>query len=61
MTQFNQYIHSQIFKLLDYIEHITGSMAHEILLLKEPLEKWNNGELNDIYFREYLNKFIDNL
>jgi hypothetical protein len=52
---------SHIFHRLDRIEDITGKMIHEIPELADKLKSWQDGDLNDIYFYETLNKYWDSL
>lgn len=61
MNDKEQVIKNSIFNLLDRVEDKTGKMAHEIEEIKYDLEKWQNGEIRSIYFKEVLNKFFDGL
>ena len=54
-------ITARIFELLDRIEDIEGLMAHDIDGIKEKLEAWQDGDLNDSYFLNFLNKYNDKL
>jgi predicted translin family RNA/ssDNA-binding protein len=56
-----QLITNIIFNKLDRIEDRLKKMAHEIPELNDNLKRWQEGELNNNYFNEFLNKFIDNL
>jgi hypothetical protein len=58
-----QIVKNMIFNRLDRIEEKLGNgiMAHEILEIKDKLQKWQDGKLNDSYFLSALNKFWDNI
>lgn len=50
-----------IFNILDRIEDRTKLMINEIPELKDYMRKWQDGKLKDIYFKEILNKYVDEL
>lgn len=50
---------NRIFKTLDRIESKLGKMAHEIPAIAPNLKAWQDGNINGIYFLEFLNKFLD--
>ena len=50
-----------IFKRLDRIEDVTGSMIHEIPELSEVMRNWQDGMVSDIYFYEFISKYWDSL
>ena len=50
-----------IFKKLDQIELKTKVMAHEIPEIKEHLKKWQDGQLKDSFFSEFLNRYLDKI
>lgn len=52
---------NRIFKSLDLIENKTKKMAHEIPAISSELKRWQDGQLNGIYFLEFLTKFLDQL
>lgn len=50
-----------IFEKLDRIELRTRAMAHEIPEIAEKLRQWQDGQLKDSFFSEFLNKYLDKL
>lgn len=50
-----------IFEKLDRIELKTRVMAHEIPEIADRLRKWQDGQIKDSFFAEFLNKYLDNL
>lgn len=50
-----------IFEKLDRIELKTRVIAHEIPEIAARLRKWQDGQLNDSFFAEFLNKYLDEL
>ena len=57
----SDYIKARIFELLDRIEDVEGLMAQDIDGIKDKLEAWQDGDLNDNYFLNFLNKYNDRL
>lgn len=57
----SDYIKARIFELLDRIEDVEGLMAQDIDGIKDKLEAWQDGDLNDNYFLNFLNKYNDKL
>ena len=52
---------SYIFNKLDIIEFKTNEMIHHIPELKESMKLWQDNKLNDSYFSEILNKYLDEI
>lgn len=52
---------SNIHNLLDDIEIKTKIMCHNDPLISEKLKDWQDGKLPDSYFKETLNKYMDEL
>lgn len=50
-----------IFNLLDDIEIKTKIMVHNDPNISREVRLWQDSELSDIYFKEFLNKYIDRL
>jgi len=50
-----------IFLALDSIENKTNIMAHHNPVINDKLKDWQDGKLPDVYFKEFLNKYIDQL
>lgn len=54
-------IKRMIFDQLDDIEIKTKIMCHNDPHISQQLRDWQDGKLPDIYFKEILNKYIDQL
>lgn len=61
MIKNDENMKNRIFNLLDRIEDKTGKMAHEIVGLNEKLNHWQKGLVRDLFFLNYLSKFLDDL
>lgn len=51
----------RIFNLLDQIEMVTSTMAHEIPEIKDDLKDWQDRKTRDIYFYNQLCKYWDKI